>query len=191
MTSRKQVTKYFDLTGYGNLVVTILSDTHGELHPEISRLSENSDVVLHAGDIMGNHVLRSLRPRLGLVIAVRGNNDLPMTWIAREHHTLREIPDVAVVQFSSGKVSMEHGHLIDSIDLDHSNLGYKHSDSRMVIYGHTHIQIVDDQSLPWLVNPGAAGASRNKGGASCYQLYIEGEKWLLEPFKFRNFRKAG
>ena len=191
MMQPDQVVKTYDLRHHGDLLVTILSDTHSVVHQQVARLAAESDVVLHAGDILGSKVLQSLQPRLGEVIAVRGNNDLAFTWESHEHGVLEQIPDVAIIECQGGVISMEHGHLIHNIELDHSALGYKYAQSRMVIYGHTHVQRFDDESLPWLVNPGAAGLTRNKGGASCFQLTIRGDSWSVQSLKFPDLRKTG
>ncbi|MGI9317399.1 MAG: metallophosphoesterase family protein, partial [bacterium] len=146
---------------------------------------------IHAGDIMGAAVLESMRPRSGVVIAVRGNNDLPVTWPESQSQVLEGIPEMAVVACQGGSIVVEHGHLLQGIEIDHFPLAYKYPDARMVVYGHTHLQRLDQDSLPWLVNPGASGMTRNNGGASCYQLQIRGQQWTMESYKFAPIRKAG
>lgn len=183
--------KEYDLTAYDQLSITILSDTHGALDPAICQMANQGDVVLHAGDIMGGSVLADLRPKLNIVIAVKGNNDYPMNWAGQDHGRLGSIPDVAVVQCCGGTISMEHGHQIQNIERDHFQLAYKYPDSRLVVYGHTHFQRIDQDALPWLLNPGAAGLERNKGGASCSQLRITMDGWQLEHFKFPQCLKVG
>jgi len=55
----------------------------------------------------------------------------------------------------------------------------------VVIYGHTHTQLVDKEVAECLVvNPGAAGFTRNKGGPSCIVLTIDNDNWDFEIFKF-------
>jgi putative phosphoesterase len=56
------------------LTVGVISDTHGLLRPEALEALEGSDVILHAGDIGGGHVLDGLS-ELAPVVAVRGNVD--------------------------------------------------------------------------------------------------------------------
>lgn len=56
------------------LTVGVISDTHGLLRPEALTALAGSDVILHAGDIGGGHVLDGLG-ELAPVIAVRGNVD--------------------------------------------------------------------------------------------------------------------
>lgn len=177
-------TKEYDLTAYDDLLITILSDTHGVIDPAVRQLANQGDVVLHAGDIMSGSVLEDLNPKLGIVIAVKGNNDFLISWAGQDSGRLQIIPDTAVVHCRGGTISMEHGHQIQNIERDHFQLAYKYPDSRLVIYGHTHCQRIDRDALPWLLNPGAAGMERNKGGASCSQLQITADNWQFEHFKF-------
>ena len=68
--------------------VVIISDTHGYLHPEIHQLINQSDLVIHAGDIGDARVIDSLFPASGEVVAVRGNNDLSFLWPATNRSQL-------------------------------------------------------------------------------------------------------
>ena len=47
---------------------------------------------------------------------------------------------------------------------DHTDLRWDHADARLIVYGHTHIRVVDQKEVPWVVNPGASGKVRNHGG---------------------------
>jgi putative phosphoesterase len=182
---------HFDLRPYGNLAISIVADSHGQIDPRILEVIAESDVAIHAGDILGVSVLESMRPRSGMVIAVRGNNDSQTTWPGSQNDKLKQIPDVATLSCPGGMIVVEHGHSIDRIEQNHYPLAYKHSQARAVVYGHTHLQRLDQDSLPWLVNPGAAGITRNNGGASCYLLRIKAHQWTMESYKFTPFRKAG
>ena len=55
--------------------VGILSDTHGMIHPEIVKLMNTCDFVIHAGDIIDEDSLAVLKPKQKM-IAVKGNNDI-------------------------------------------------------------------------------------------------------------------
>ena len=184
----QQSVKRIDLRQFQTLNIAIISDTHGAIDASVLDVVNSADVVLHAGDIMGAHVLDQLKPRLGKVIAVRGNNDLPTIWHDDPDQQLSRIPDVAMIECAGGAIAMEHGHLLFDIERNQAPLGYKYSEARMVVYGHTHVQKLDRTSHPWLLNPGAAGVVRNKGGASCYRLRIDGNDWDLEAFKFPTLR---
>ena len=56
------------------------------------------DLAVHAGDVGGMAVLAALRPRLGRVIAVRGNNDTPREWPVAESGKLENLPRQAALE---------------------------------------------------------------------------------------------
>jgi hypothetical protein len=56
----------------------------------------------------------------------------------------------------------------------------------MVVYGHTHKKVIDDYQQPWVVNPGAAGSTRTRGGASCLILTACAQFWKLESYRFED-----
>ncbi len=180
-----------DLRQHQQLTLAILSDTHGYLDPAVAAMVKESDIALHAGDIMGAQVLDQLQPRLGQIIAVRGNNDLPALWHRTEAQRLRDIPASVEIHCQGGVIAMEHGHLLSTIDVDHFPLTYRYPDARLVVYGHTHRLRLDDDQTPWLLNPGAAGTERTGGGPSCCQLHIDGSRWRVEMFRFEAARRAG
>lgn len=180
-----------DLRHHQQLTLAILSDTHGYLDPAVADVVRNCDVALHAGDIMGAGVLDQLEPRLGKVIAVRGNNDSPALWHRAEAHRVHDMPEAVEIHCPGGVIAMEHGHRLATIDSDHFPLAYRYPDARLVVYGHTHRLRLDDDLQPWLLNPGAAGAERTGSGPSCCRLHIDGSRWRVEMFRFEAARRAG
>ena len=190
-TAISSICNVVDLTAHRHLRLALISDTHGAVSPDVLAQVRNSDAVLHAGDIMGGDVIRSLAPRLGVVVSVLGNNDFSATWKDRDHDLLNSLRETAIVRCAGGDIAIEHGHRVPRIEVDHSPLADKYHDRRMVVFGHTHIQRADMESEPWLINPGAAGFTRNKGGASCSVLTIKGDCWRIEEFKFTANKKAG
>src|SRR5262245_16897983 len=79
--------------------VGVISDTHGLLRPEVAKVFESVDLILHAGDIGKPDVLDDLK-RMAPVIAVRGNNDVG-TWA-------KKISDTETVTVGRVKVFMLH-----------------------------------------------------------------------------------
>ena len=156
------------------LKIGILSDTHGSTHPEIIALINQCDIALHAGDIINEKDLKALQPKQQL-IAVQGNNDAHIT-------QLKLIEELNLAQ---GKIVMEHGHKHGHYQPDHDLLRSTHPDAKVIIYGHTHKQVIDNQKTPWVINPGAAGKVRNHGGSKCLVIEIKNtEEWLITPFIF-------
>ena len=175
-----------DFSEHDSLTIGILSDTHGELHPEISALIKQCDIALHAGDIMGGNCIRGLQPKLGKVYAVKGNNDAASTWKEEDYDLLDTIPDQVELNLPGGTLMMEHSHRFWDKDgkLIHSALGQEYADAQLVVYGHTHIITVDDSQMPMLVNPGAAGEVRNHKGPSCLKLEVSADKWEIQAYQF-------
>ena len=170
--------------------VAIVSDTHAYLHPEIKALVQLCDIAIHAGDICSAGILDELQPVSGQVIAVAGNNDHAAAWPVQHHAQVNALPQVASLDLPGGRIAIEHGHLHDMNSPDHESLRQAHPDVRMIVYGHTHRKIIDDFKMPWVVNPGAAGATRTRGGASCLVLEASEALWKIESYRFQDMEHA-
>jgi putative phosphoesterase len=164
--------------------IALVSDTHAYICPQVLSVVERCDIAVHAGDICGKHILDELRARVGRVIAVAGNNDLPGIWADEEAETVEALPRTAEVALPGGLLAVEHGHLHGFHTPDHGKLRAVHSGAKVIVYGHTHKRMVDQSETPWVVNPGAAGEVRNYGGPSCLVVHASSEAWEIEAFKF-------
>lgn len=166
------------------VTVGILSDTHGYLDARIADVVNRCDYAIHAGDICGAHVLEQIRPRKKL-IAIAGNNDIPVMWDAREITVVNGLPNRDRLDLPGGSIMIEHGHRLGGFP-DHDQLRWDHGDARVIVYGHTHKRIIDQSSEPWVVNPGAAGRERTKGGPSCLVLTASAVGWSIEERVFED-----
>ncbi len=164
--------------------VALVSDTHGYIYPEILAVVARCDMVVHAGDVCGKHILDALHEHNDRVIAVAGNNDVPERWLEEERETVITLPRIAELELPGGKLSVEHGHEHGWGTPDMAGLRAAHPHSKMIVYGHTHHRMVDKSEVPWIVNPGAAGQVRNNGGPSCLVVHASTEHWEIEPFRF-------
>jgi hypothetical protein len=173
-----------DIESICTVRVAIVSDTHGCLCPDVLGVVESCDMAIHAGDIGSGKVLDLLHSGAGKVHAVRGNNDVPGLWAGHELDVVNALPHVTEVQLPGGRLAVEHGHAHGHISPDHGMLRAAHADARMIVYGHTHKQVIDRAESPWVVNPGAAGRTRNNGGPSCLVLHAGPDSWEIEAFKF-------
>jgi putative phosphoesterase len=162
----------------------LLSDTHGQLHPSILRLTQRADLVIHAGDIGNPDILDQLAASGTEVFAVCGNNDTPSKWPSEAIDRLHRLPETARVELPGGTITVEHGHRANPVSARHHILRQRHADSRLVVYGHSHRCCIDDDATPWIVNPGAAGRSRTYGGSSCLLLTASNRAWHLQPQRF-------
>jgi putative phosphoesterase len=164
--------------------VAILSDTHGFLDPRIARVVRSCDFAIHAGDIGGASVLRALLPRRNKIIAVRGNNDVPQKWSPAERSILDDLPAIAELDLPGGKIVVAHGERRGSGAARHIRLRRDYPYARAVVYGHSHRIVTDRSTLPWILNPGAAGRARTFGGPSCLVLTASSTSWRLRVFRF-------
>jgi len=119
--------------------VGIISDTHGALLAGVFRAFKGLDCILHAGDIGGHEILRSLG-NLAPVTAVRGNTDID-PWA--ESLPLRE-----TVQIEDALIYLVHRPQDIDIDPVAANVN-------VIIYGHTHQAAAETENGVLFMNPGS------------------------------------
>ncbi len=162
-----------------DITVAVISDTHAFLDSRIADIVKQCDIAVHAGDICGSQILDDMQPKTGKVYAVSGNND---PYCHESNKTLAEIISFDV---PGGKITVEHGHKHGGNHPSHDSLRKAHSDSKLIIYGHTHKKVIDQNELPWIVNPGAAGKTRTHGGPSCLVIKCwEDKEWEIIKHRF-------
>jgi uncharacterized protein len=128
-------------------LVGLISDTHGLVRPDVHDALAGVELILHAGDVGGEDVLDELAS-IAPLLAVQGNTDPP------GHPRL-----AASIERMIGGVTIHvsHGHEVGSPTPDKL---LKRYGADVVVYGHTHRQLVTQAGRRWAVNPGAAGARR-------------------------------
>ena len=166
--------------------IGIISDTHGYLDPRIAEVIEGCDLAIHAGDIMGQHVLEQMQPRSGDVVAIRGNNDNEFVWDCDEHPTLSTLDHIAHIELQGGDLVVVHGHLHGGNHPSHNVMRTQFPEARAIVYGHSHKMICDTELSPWVINPGASGQTRTHGGPSCLILEICDDDWNIESIRFKD-----
>jgi hypothetical protein len=129
------------------MLIGLISDTHGQLRPEVHTAFAGVELILHAGDVCGDEILDELA-LIAPVRAVYGNNDAP--WDPRL---------AAAIDDSIGglRVHVSHGNEVGKVTPASIAAAY---DADVVVYGHTHIQKVTHVDGRLIVNPGAAGPRR-------------------------------
>lgn len=129
--------------------IGLISDTHGKLRPEVFNALEGVDLILHAGDIGDLAIITELET-IAPVHAVHGNTD---DFDIREKHG-----ESVELTYDGVAIAMTHGHLLGSPTP--RSLRMKFPDAHVVIYGHTHVPLIDRHATPLVINPGAAGPAR-------------------------------
>ena len=140
------------------IVVGVISDTHGLLRPEALNALEGSNLIVHAGDVGKPEILESLR-EIAPVVAVRGNIDTE-AWAD-------ELPTWETVEVGSTWLYVLHN--LQELDLDPAAGGF-----HVVISGHTHQPLIEQRRDVLYLNPGSAGPRRFRLPISVARLYIHG-----------------
>jgi hypothetical protein len=139
-------------------LIGLISDTHGLVRPSVFDALAGVELILHAGDV-GAGVLDELA-MIAPVRAVIGNTDPP--------------DDPALTPFietvhDGVRIHVSHGHELGSPTPE--KLLAKYS-ADVIVYGHTHKQLVVNADNRWVVNPGAAGQRRFKLRPSVARMTI-------------------
>ena len=159
--------------------VAVISDTHAHLDSRVLSVVRECDIAVHGGDVCGVDILESLQPKSGKVYVVTGNND-PYC-----HDSDEALPKILSFEVLGEKITVEHGHEHGMTKPDHDSLRKAHQDSKIVIYGHTHKMLVDSEKKPWVINPGAAGKTRTRGGPSCLVIECRDDRdWIIHLHRF-------
>lgn len=143
-----------------NLVIGLISDTHGLFRSEIKSIFAGVDYILHAGDIGDRSVLDQLE-KIAPVLAVLGNTDSRIK--------LSDIYDTSILKTAC--VSIYVIHDVGNLDLDPVKAGFN-----AVVYGHTHVAVIHNRYGSLFINPGSAGPRRFSLPISVGKLTITGYK---------------
>ena len=141
-------------------LIGLISDTHGLVRPDVHDALAGVELILHAGDVGGDEVLDELET-IAPVLAVKGNTDPPA------HPRLATSLDRDVDGVS---IHVSHGH---EVGTPTPHKLFERYAADVVIYGHTHRQLVTKAGRRWAVNPGAAGARRFDLMPSVARMTIE------------------
>jgi putative phosphoesterase len=136
--------------------IALISDTHGLLRPEARAFLQDSDFIVHAGDICDPATLDELAA-IAPLTAVRGNNDHG-GWAER----LRETEFLQV-----GELFIYAIHDLDRLDIDPAAAGVQ-----VVVSGHSHKPLVETRDGVLYVNPGSAGPRRFKLPITAAELSV-------------------
>lgn len=157
-------------------LAVVLADTHiprrakalpEALMPHLQR----ADLILHAGDLISPSVLDDLAARAP-VRAVKGNVDGPEV----------ELLETLELNFGGAKVAMIH----DSGRKEgrRKRMKARFSDARVVVFGHSHVPLLEDEDGLLLLNPGSPTDKRRQPRPSFALLHVEDGQVRAEPIVF-------
>lgn len=130
----------------------VIADTHGLLRPEVLRVFEQVDHILHAGDVGEWEVMIALGA-LAPVTAVWGNVDPP--------EIRAKLAPVAAVRLDGFDIVVTHGHELPGGSPTPRKLVTAFPKADIIVFGHTHRPLLElmDRTVT-VMNPGGAGAAR-------------------------------
>jgi putative phosphoesterase len=140
------------------LRVGVISDTHGLVRTEVLDALRGADVIVHAGDVGGPHVLRELG-ELAPVLAVRGNVDVE-PWA-------RALPERRRLELGGAHVLLLHDRAMVGDPPGANGVA-------VVVFGHSHEPLAERREGVLWFNPGSAGPRRFSHPVSIGFLDVEG-----------------
>ena len=141
--------------------VGVIADTHGFFDLRIRKLFASVDLILHAGDIGGRQILRSLAD-IAPVVAVQGNVD-PGT-------DCGDLPETAWVSIGKHDIFMTHILTPPSAD------SAPPVEASAIIFGHSHQQHLSERGGVLYFNPASACRKRFANPRSVGMLAFTGEE---------------
>ena len=125
-----------------------------------------ADLVIHAGDFTSAAFLEELRSLGPPVTAVHGNADEP---------ALRSLlPETVVVELESVRVGVVH--IPGPAAGRGARLAARFPGCDAVVFGHTHLPVVERAGSLWLLNPGSPTERRRGPFRSFLRLHVAGRR---------------
>jgi putative phosphoesterase len=148
------------------VIVAVIADTHvppraPDLPPAAWRIIESADALIHAGDIVSDTFLTRLRQRI-TTHAVRGNNDL----------TLDILPETLQLHLAGVRIGVIHDSGPAAGRRERMRARFPHC--RAVVFGHSHIPLLEDDGSLLLLNPGSATDRRRQPAFTMARLTLTG-----------------
>jgi len=139
--------------------ILIISDTHGVNDNYLTVLQKVSpiDMLIHLGDFQGTEdfIEASVACRQEFV---SGNNDF-----------FNGFPKDKLIQIGKYTVFMTHGHKFGVYYGTGALLeAAKQYNANIVMYGHTHVPLINKIDDIWLINPGSLSLPRQTGRIPTY-----------------------
>lgn len=128
------------------MLIAVISDSHGNKDSinKIKKKINNADVVLFLGD-GENDLAEITNDFTGEVFAVRGNCDITGKY-----------PEEQILEIQGKKIFICHGHRYN-VKYGYNSIYYRGKEigADIVLFGHSHIPIIEEYDGIVLMNPGS------------------------------------
>jgi putative phosphoesterase len=142
------------------IIVGVISDTHGLMRREALAALQGSDLIIHAGDVGNPDVIEQLAG-IAPTHVVRGNVD-KADWAAI-------LPTFELVDV--GERLFYVLHEISQLDLEPADAGFA-----AVVFGHSHQPLIETRHGVLFLNPGSAGPRRFKLPVTVARVGVSGAR---------------
>lgn len=141
--------------------VLIISDTHGRNHNILNTLNYVGpvDILIHLGDLGGGEDYLSEIAQCPVEL-VSGNNDF-----------YGGLPREKLITVGKYTIMLTHGHRygVNYNTNDILEAGERNK-ADIVMFGHTHVPLIDLSHEVWLINPGSLALPRQYGRIPTYVI---------------------
>jgi putative phosphoesterase len=151
------------------IIVGVISDTHGLMRPQAIDALRGSELIIHAGDVGNPEVIDALRG-IAPTFAVRGNVDRG-NWAA-------SLPATELVE--GGALLLHVLHDVSELDLDPAAAGFA-----AVVFGHSHQPLIEERQGVLFLNPGSAGPRRFKLPVTVARISVAGRQMRPEIIELK------
>ncbi len=152
-----------------SFTVGIISDTHGLLRQEAVDALQDTDLIIHAGDIGKFSIIDELNS-IAPIVAVRGNMD--------NENWAYQLKRTEIVE--KNKILFCVIHDISRLDLDPAV-----SNIKVVISGHSHRPSTGRHKGVLYINPGSAGPRRSTLPVTVALLRVTGKSLDAQIVKLK------
>lgn len=134
--------------------IAVISDTHRDSRyiEAAKKYIKNTDILIHLGDNIDD-VKELTEGYKGEVYVVKGNCDYTNSY-----------PSEQIINVEGKKIFFTHGHNY-GVKMSLNNIFYKGKEvgADIVLFGHTHIALIEEEDGIILMNPGSISLPRIKG----------------------------
>ncbi len=134
--------------------VLIVSDTHGRNHCLIDTINRVSpiDLLIHLGDFEnGEEYIKSM-------------TNCPVEFVSGNNDFFNGLPKDKLITIGKYKVFLTHGHRYGVNNNTRSIIETaKNHKADIVMFGHTHVPMIDISDSIWTINPGSLAFPRQSG----------------------------
>ena len=141
------------------MLIAVVSDTHGAKNAirRVKKAIANADVLIHLGDNIAD--LKYIKEDFkGEVYGVNGNCDFTSNF-----------PIEQIVEIEGKRFFITHGHKY-GVKYDISTIFYKGKELGVdaVLFGHTHVKVIDQEEGVWIINPGSTSLPKDRSESMAF-----------------------